>query len=52
LLALVDLLVLEVVEALVLRVATHEGHSGFAQVVFMETVTGLNEARVLAFKHT
>ena len=51
-LVLVNLFVFEVVEALVLRVATHEREGGFTQVVFQEAVAGLDEAGILGFKHT
>jgi hypothetical protein len=37
-LILVDLFVFTVIEALILRVATHERECGFAQVIFQKTV--------------
>jgi len=42
-LVLVDLVELKVVIVLEFRVATHERQSGFTQVIFEETVAGLDE---------
>ena len=46
----VDLFIFEVIEAPVLRVATHKRISGLTQVIFQETVAGVDKAGILPFK--